>query len=126
MALPALMKGLLFDSDSWEQVAKLTESWTYEDILRIDKEAWTHGLQTDVNGGKLLTYAQEIITIANEKLHCFERTDAQEYDESVYLAPLKEHVFIKEQSFSEELIPLYDTEWNQDIGRVLKWCEQDV
>ncbi|MCF7844941.1 MAG: hypothetical protein K9M03_03895 [Kiritimatiellales bacterium] len=125
MALPALMKGLLFDSDSWNQVKELTEEWTYEDILSIDKQAWETGLQTEVNGKTLLTYAQELITIANEKLHQFERTDAQEDDESIYLAALKEQIFIKEKSFAEELKELYKGDWNNDSSRILEWCESE-
>jgi glutamate--cysteine ligase len=125
MAIPALMKGLLFDSESWEQVRGLTADWTYEDILAIDKQAWKDGLKTEVRGKQLLTYAQELITIANEKLHNFERKDMQGEDETVYLAPLKEQIFIKEKSPAEELVELYEGEWNRDLSRILEWCEKE-
>jgi glutamate--cysteine ligase len=126
MAVPALMKGILFDSDSWEQVRKLTEKWTYDDVLSIDRRAWVTGLQTEVHGKTLLTYAQELITIANEKLHSFERTDASQDDESIYLSTIKEQIFIKEKSPAEELAELYDNEWNADLSRILEWCDIDA
>ena len=125
MALPALMKGLLFDSDSWTQVKELTQNWSYEDIIDIDQRSWKTGLQTEVDGKTLLTYAQELITIANEKLHLFERGDAQGHDETVFLAPLKEQIFIKEKSFAEELVELYENEWNRDASRILEWSEAE-
>jgi len=125
MALPALMKGLLFDSDSWEQVQELTKNWSYDDIIDIDQRSWKTGLETEVDGKTLLTYAQELITIANEKLHLFERNDAQDHDESIFLAPLKEQIFIKEKSFAEELVELYEGEWNQDTSRILQWSEAE-
>ncbi len=126
MSLPALLKGLLFDSSSWDAVEELTKDWTYDRIHEIDREACTHGLQTDVNGKKLLTYAQELITIANEKLHGFERTEATQDDETVFLAPLKEQIFIKEKSPAQEMRDLWEGDWNQNPARILEWCEQRV
>lgn len=123
MSLPALIKGLVFDSDSWNAVEELTKEWTYDDILDIDKRATKTGLQTEVNGKKLLTYAQELITLSNEKLHGFERREATEDDESVYLAPLKEQIFIKEKSPAEEMRDLWEGEWNKNPARILEWCE---
>lgn len=126
MSLPALMKGLMFDSDSWDAVAELTKDWTYNDILDIDRRATKTGLQTEVNGKKLLTYAQELITLSNEKLHGFERTEANEADEAVYLAPLKEQIFITEKSPAEEMRDLWEGEWNKNPARILEWCEAGV
>lgn len=126
MSLPALMKGLMFDSDSWDAVAELTKDWTYNDILDIDRRATKTGLQTEVNGKTLLTYAQELITLSNEKLHGFERTEANAEDESVYLAPLKEQIFIKEKSPAEEMRDLWEGEWNQNPARILEWCEARI
>lgn len=123
MSLPALMKGLMFDSESWGAVEELTKDWSYHDILEIDKQAQKTGLQTEVKGKTLLTYAQELITLSNEKLHGFERTEANEDDETVYLAPLKEQIFIKEKSPAEELRDLWEGEWNQNPVRILEWCE---
>ncbi len=124
MAIPALMKGLLFDSDSWSAVEELTHDWTYEDILRIDRESWSTGLQTEVHGKKLLTFAQELITIASEKLKGFQRVDASNEDESIYLTEIKKQIFLEEKSPAEELVHLYENEWNKDLSRLIEWCEK--
>jgi glutamate--cysteine ligase len=125
MALTALIKGLVFDSSSWDAVEELTKGWTYERILEIDEAAWKTGLQTEVDGKLLLTYAQQLTIIANDALHRFARTDVTEVDESVYLTPLKEQIFIKEKSPAEELVALYEGEWNRDLSRIVEWCETD-
>ncbi|OIO52902.1 hypothetical protein AUJ46_06535 [Candidatus Peregrinibacteria bacterium CG1_02_54_53] len=122
LALPALMKGLLFDSDSWRTVAELTEDWTYEEIIDMDRRSWTGGLSTDVRGVSLRMYAQEALLLANEKLRGFSRMNAENADERIYLQPLKEQIFIKEESFAEELSRLFTTEWNGNIRNLLSWC----
>ena len=37
MSVPALIKGLLFDSTNWDAVKELTKDWSYEDIIELDK-----------------------------------------------------------------------------------------
>ncbi|MDD5469678.1 MAG: glutamate-cysteine ligase family protein [Candidatus Peribacteraceae bacterium] len=125
MSLPAIMKGLLFDSGNWQQVRALTDGWTYEQVIDLDRRAWKEGLRTEIDGKSLLLYAQELVMLANEKLHSFGRLDSTETDESVYLCALKEQVYIKEQSFAEELRELWQYDWKQDTTRVLEWCEAE-
>jgi glutamate--cysteine ligase len=125
MALTALIKGLVFDSSSWDAVEELTKGWTYERVKEIDEAAWKTGLQTEVDGKLLLTYAQQLTIIANDALHRFARTDVTDVDESIFLAPLKEQIFIKEKSPAEELVALYEGEWNGDLSRIIEWCETD-
>lgn len=127
MGVPSLIKGLVFDSRSWGAVEKLTKDWTYEDILNADREAWKHGLQTKIRGKKLLWYAKSLVHIANDALHKFARTTASsdETDESVFLAPVKDQVYIKEKSIASELVELWDKEWDQNPKRLIEWCEKD-
>ena len=128
MSVPALIKGLVFDSNSWEAVEKLTKGWTYEDVIEIDKKAWKEGLKTKAKGKTLLWYAKQLIEISNEALHRFNKTKAvnNEEDESIYLAPLKEQIFIKEKSVAKELAELWQKDWGQDPRRLLEWCEEDM
>lgn len=124
MSLPAMMKGLLFDEDGCAQVEQLTKSWTYQDIIDLDQKVWKTGLLTEIKGKTLLTYAQKLIIIANEKLHDFNNRDARGRDESYYLNPLKKQIFIKEKSLSQEMLDLYATRWNKDLTHLLRWCER--
>jgi len=124
IAVAALVKGLCMSSVSWEAIASLTKDWTVEEIEDCDRRSWEHGLQTIMKGKSLLYYAQELLVIANEALHNLKHLDASGNDESVYLAPLKEQIFIKEKSPSEELVELWEGEWNKDTRRIVEWCKQ--
>jgi glutamate--cysteine ligase len=123
MAVAALTKGLCMSSVSWSAIATLTKDWTVEEIIDCDRRSWETGLQTMMRGKSLLYYAQELLVIANEALHNLKHIDASGNDESVYLAPLKEQIFIKEKSPSAELVELWDGEWNKDTRRVVDWCK---
>ncbi|PIQ76634.1 hypothetical protein COU78_05050 [Candidatus Peregrinibacteria bacterium CG10_big_fil_rev_8_21_14_0_10_49_24] len=124
MSHAALMKGLLMSSQSWNMVKKMTKGWTYEEILDLDIRASKEGLSATMRNRPLLSYAQELIIIANESLHSFSNTDASDNNESIFLAPLKEQILIKEKSPSEELLELWEGPWNKDARRILEWCEE--
>ncbi len=128
MSVPALIKGLVFDSQNWDAVLDLTKDWTYEEIIEADKKAWSEGLNVEIKGKSLLWYAKALVHIANEALHRFNRTTASndEDDESVYLAPLKEQVYIKEKSIAREIVDLWEKEWEQNPKRLLDWCNQEM
>lgn len=124
MTLPALMKGLLMDEKNWDKVKALTEDWTYDDIIAGDQKAWKQGLKTKINGKTLLSVAQQILIMASESLHAFKAMDAAGDDESVYLAPLKQRVFIDEESPAEEILRKWESEWQRNPKSLLEWCEE--
>jgi glutamate--cysteine ligase len=125
MAIPALMKGLLFDSSAWKLVKELTKDWTYDEILALDRTAWKEGLQATIHGTSLLSIAQKLILIASENLHKFARLDGNERDETIFLSELKEQIYIKEKSPSEELLFLYNNDWNHEISHIVAWGEAE-
>lgn len=124
---PALIKGLMFDSENWQAIKEMTKDWTYEEILEADRRVWQHGLKTEIKGRPILHYAKELIELATQSLHRFGRKNGlkEENDESVLLAPLKEQIFIKEKNLAEELADLWEKEWNKDPRRLLEWCERE-
>ena len=124
IAVAALVKGLNMSSSSWSAIESFTKDWTVEEIIDCDRRSWTHGLQTIMRGKSLLYYAQELLVIANEALHRLNHLDASGNDETIYLAPLKEQIFIKEKSPAEELVDLWGGEWNKDTRRIVEWCKQ--
>ena len=127
MGVPALIKGLVFDSKSWRAVEDITKDWTYEDIIKANEEAWTHGLDTEIKGKTLLWYAKSLVHIANEALHKFARQTASSdtTDESLFLAPLKDQIYIKEKSIASEMVELWEKEWDKNPRRLIEWCEKD-
>lgn len=124
MALPALMKGLLLDTKNWSKISALTEDWTYDDIIAGDQKAWKQGLKTKIKGKMLLHIAQQLLVMATESLHSFKNIDASGDDESVFLAPLKQRIFIDEESPAEEILRRWETEWQRNPKSLLAWCEE--
>jgi glutamate--cysteine ligase len=122
MTLPALMKGLLQDPENWEKIEKLTEGWTYKDIIEGDQRAWKYGLRAKIKGVTLLSVAQQMLLMANESLHEMKELNSASEDESVFLAPLKQRVYIDERSPADEILRLWESEWNRNPRSLLEWC----
>jgi glutamate--cysteine ligase len=125
MTLPALMKGLLLDETNWEKIKELTSDWSYDDIIAGDQKAWKQGLSTKINGKSLLEVAQQMLILATESLHSFKNVNAAGDDESVFLAPLKQRIFIDEESPAEEILRKWETEWQHNPKSLLEWCEEE-
>lgn len=125
LALPALMKGLLLDPENWDRIEQMTLKCTYEDILLADKHAWDQGLKAKLNGQTLLSLAQDLLKMANESLHAFKQQDGSGQDETIFLAPLKEYIYIKERSPADEILRHWETDWSRNFTNLLKWCEEN-
>lgn len=124
MSIPALIKGLVFDSENWEAIEELTGDWGYDTIVNLDRESWKTALQTKAGNRNLLWYAKELINLSSDKLHKFGRTSAgDDKDESIFLAPLKEQIYIKEKSPAEEIVELWNGEWEKNPRKLVEWCQ---
>ncbi len=124
LALPALMKGLLLDSKNWDIVEEMTQECSYDDIVAADRKAWEIGLKAKLKGRTLLSYAQDLLKISNDSLHSFKVFDGNGNDESIFLAPLKEQIFIREKTMAEEILNLWETEWSRNYANLLRWCSE--
>jgi glutamate--cysteine ligase len=123
LALPALMKGLLLDPKNWDAVEEMTQECTYEDIVTADKKSWSTGLKTKMKGRTLLSYSQDLLKLANDSLHSFKVMNGEGQDESIFLAPLKEQIYIKEVCPADEILRLWESEWQRNYVNLLQWCE---
>ncbi|MFC1662889.1 glutamate-cysteine ligase family protein [Patescibacteria group bacterium] len=126
MSVPALVKGLFFDSVSRRQVYDLTKKWTYQDVLSLDKRAWKLGLRAKIDKIPLLYFAQEIIQIANNGLHKIAKKNSKGEDESIFLNPIKEQILIKEKSIAEEIRDLWRGEWRQNPEELIKYSTRSL
>ena len=123
LSLPAFIKGLLLDPKNWTLIEQMAKGWTYDDIIAADKNAWQRGLKTKLKGKSLLSYAQDLLKMSTESLHALKVYDGAGDDESVFLKPLKEYIYIKEKSPAEEILRHWETDWSRNFTNLLKWCE---
>lgn len=123
LTAPSLVKGLVFDSESWVYIDELLGGFSLEELKAIDEASWKKGMLTKCGDHTILNLAQKLLVQSNKMLHKFERKDQKEEDESVYLEPLKEQIFIKEKSFAEEIAENWEHEWSKNPHKLLEYCE---
>lgn len=124
MSLPAFIKGLFLDASNWDAIEAMTKNWTYDDIIAADKIAWQKGLKTKLKGTTLLSHAQDLLKLSTESLHALKVIDGAGRDESLFLNPLKEYIYIKETSPAEEILKRWETGWSRNYANLLTWCEE--
>ena len=88
MAIPALLKGLLYSAESLDAAWSLFRPWSVTDRREATESAAKDGLSATVRRHKLLDYARDLLAIAAAGLKEQDARDAAGNDESVYLAEL--------------------------------------
>ena len=83
-------------------------------------------LRANFRGKSVLSYAKELIDIANENLKSFKNLNEKGEDESVYLEPLKEFIFVKEKSPARYLIEKWEGEWHKDNKKLVEWSTAET
>ena len=92
MAIPALLKGILYESDCLDATWDLLGQWTLSERIDAAAAAAKDGLSARVARHSIQTYAREVLKIAREGLRRQACTDPQGSDETVYLASLQTDV----------------------------------
>ena len=120
-ALPAFWVGLLYDQSALDAATDLIRGWDAEtrDALRV--AASVDGLHADTHGIRMSDLARDVVAIADAGLQARARTGAGGLvpNETHFLNALKESLDSGEVP-ADELIRLYETEWNNDVTRVFE------
>ena len=120
-ALPAFWVGLLYDQTALDAATDLIRDWDAEtrDALRV--AASVDGLHAETHGVRMADLARDVVAIADAGLQARARTGAGGLvpNETHFLNALKESLDSGEVP-ADELIRLYETEWNQDVTRVFE------
>jgi glutamate--cysteine ligase len=118
LALPALMKGVLYEPDSLDAAWDLTRRWTWEERVELYHAAHRHGLKAKFRGIGLDDLAREVITIAASGLARQRQLNASGEDERIYLDRLEELVR-HGKSQGRLLAERWAGEWHQDIQKLI-------
>ncbi len=118
-ALPAYWVGLMYEQGPLDAAWDLVKNWDAETREALRFAAAKDGLAAEVNGLKMLDLARETVAMAEDGLKTRARPGSGGLvpDETPFLNALKESVE-SGKAQSDELLDLYDTDWNGDLNRI--------
>ena len=121
LALPAILKGTLYDDDCLAGAWDLVKGWSYRERREIADGAHKHGLDARAGKIKLQELGYELMQIAAKGLERQRALNKNGQDESIYLLRLMDLVR-SGHSQASFVISRWKGEWNYDIDRLVKGC----
>jgi glutamate--cysteine ligase len=88
-ALPALIKGLLYDADCLEATWDLVKGWSWDERMEVYLDSHRYALGARIRRYSLLELAKELFQIAWEGLRRQGALNRHGEDETIYLKPLE-------------------------------------
>jgi glutamate--cysteine ligase len=119
LALPALLKGIMYESDSLQGAWDLVRSWTWQERLEIYQGAHRDGLHARIRRIRLAELARELVEIGASGLRRQAKLNERGEDERIYLHRLEELVR-DGNSLGRRLAELWDGPWNRDVSRLIE------
>jgi glutamate--cysteine ligase len=118
LALPALLKGILYESDSLQGAWDLVRAWTWAERVEVYKGAHREGLHARIRRIALAELARELVEIGASGLRRQAQQNANGEDERIYLHRLEELVR-HGKSLGRSLAEVWDGPWNHDVSRLI-------
>ena len=120
-ALPALWKGLLYDSAASEAAFALARDWTLEERDQALVSAARQGLAGQAGGRPMLELAGELVDIATAGLARIAQAGGLGPDERDFLDPLRA-LLATGQSPGEALRDAWRDEWKESPERLVEYA----
>jgi len=120
LAVPALLKGVLYEPDCLQGAWDLVKRWNWEQRLSISHDAHRDGLKARAGRVPLLDLARELLTIARQGLHRQQALNARGEDETIYLEPLDEQLR-SGRSCARHVAQNWESAWNRDVKRLIEF-----
>jgi glutamate--cysteine ligase len=118
LALPALMKGVLYEDDSLDAAWDLVRSWRWEERLALWDAAHREGLRAKIRGIVLAELASELLAIASSGLKRQAQLNERGEDENIYLDRLADLVR-NGKSNGRLLAERWAGPWHGDINQLI-------
>ena len=119
LALPALLKGTLYNDDCLGAAWDLVKGWSYRQRMEIADSAHKTGLEAKAGKIKLKELGYELMQIAARGLERQRALNDAGQDESIYLLRLMDLVRGGHCPASQ-VIGRWKGEWNYDVARLVK------
>jgi glutamate--cysteine ligase len=125
LALPALLKGVLYNDDCLTGAWDLVKRWTYGERLALIDAAQKLGLQARDGRVPLRDLGLELLQIAAQGLERAHALNDHGEDESIYLLNLMDMV---RQGFTQASITIerWKGAWNYDVKRMVAGCSYEA
>jgi glutamate--cysteine ligase len=124
-SIQAIVKAFVYHPDGKKALKELTKNWSFNDFNESYEQIARKGMHAEVRGKQLLDYCKEILEVASDNLKSLKTYNNQKLDESVYLMPIKDFVFVKEMSPGMFVAQQWETEWNRNPKRLVEWCRYE-
>ncbi|MEA2627011.1 MAG: glutamate--cysteine ligase [Candidatus Binatota bacterium] len=125
LALPALLKGVLYDRDCLGAAWDLVKSWSWSERLEIFADSHKEALRARVRGIPLLDFARELLAIATTGLVRQEQRNSRGEDETVYLVGLQQQLD-SGRSPARTLAELWERDWKEEVGRLVEFARYRI
>jgi glutamate--cysteine ligase len=125
LALPALLKGVLYDDDCMAGAWDVVKRWSLEERLWLADAAHKLGLEARAGRIKLQELALEVLNIAMEGLDRQGRLNERGEDESIYLVRMLDQVRGGHTQASLT-IERFKGRWNYEIRRLVEGCSYEA
>src|SRR5580698_4103952 len=119
LALPALLKGVLYDNDCLAAAWDLVKRWSYPERIELTRMAHKSGLETRAGRVSFKELSLELLQIGSSGLVRQRALNERGEDESIYLLRLIDLVRSGHSPASLS-IENWKGRWNYDVGRLVE------
>lgn len=120
-AVPALVKGILYEEDCRLAAWDLVKKWTWEERNLLLHDVYRMALQARVGRLPVIDLAKDLLAIATEGLERQRKLNDQGEDESIYLEGLEAQLR-GGMSQGRLVAQKWEEEWGGDIGKLVVHC----
>jgi glutamate--cysteine ligase len=120
-SLPALWKGLLYDSEAGRAARQVVASWGAEELEDALHQVARHGLGARVGRWRILDLARELVGIASEGLSRIAHAGQRDRDECSYLDPIWEQLELG-KSPGQVVAERWEGEWGRSLERLIEYA----
>jgi len=120
-ALPALWKGLLYDSEARAGAWDLVRGHTAEERLAGLEDVARRGLGAELAGRPVLELAKELVELSSEGLRRIRHAGRRDPDERGYLDPIRSQLEAG-RSPGEEILDRWEGTWGRSVPRLIEYA----
>ena len=119
-AVPALVKGALYETDCLEATWDLVKGWSWDERMELYHDSHRDALAARIRRFSLLDLAKELLQIAWEGLRRQAALDENGDDETIYLKPLKE-LLLQGKCPADILLEKWEGELQRDVKKLIDY-----